>query len=86
MAHIATFLLLLPLLGYVLVLLLGNTLKEKAIGAVATGVVAISFILTVITFVLLLHRSSSRGSLRSFTCTRRPTCTASATIASSSCT
>src|ERR1700733_10103263 len=66
MAHIATFLLLLPLLGYALVLLLGNTLKERAIGAIATGVVAISFILTVVTFIMLLHRSNREVTVHLF--------------------
>jgi NADH-quinone oxidoreductase subunit L len=66
MAHIATFLLLLPLLGFVLVLLLGSTLKERAIGAIATAVVAISFILTVVTFVMLLHRSNREVTVHLF--------------------
>ena len=66
MAHIATLILLLPLLGYVLVLANGRALKERAIGAVATGVVAISFILTVVAFIMLLHRSNREVTVHLF--------------------
>jgi NADH-quinone oxidoreductase subunit L len=66
MAHIATLILLLPLVGYVLVLANGRALKESAIGMVATGVVAVSFILTVVAFILLLHRSNREVTVHLF--------------------
>ncbi|MGH3731951.1 MAG: NADH-quinone oxidoreductase subunit L [Acidimicrobiales bacterium] len=66
MAPAATLLLILPLVGYLVVLLLGPALKEKAIGAIATGVVAVSFVLAVVTFFLLLHRSSREVTIHLF--------------------
>jgi NADH-quinone oxidoreductase subunit L len=58
MAPVATLLLLLPLVGYLFVLLMGPALKEKVIGGIATGVVAASFLLAVVGFFLVLHRSN----------------------------
>ncbi|MHB2027813.1 MAG: NADH-quinone oxidoreductase subunit L [Acidimicrobiales bacterium] len=54
MGTVATLLLLLPLLGFLVVLTGGSAMKEKVIGAVATGVVGLSFVLSVVAFVLLL--------------------------------
>ena len=58
MAAVATLLLLLPLLGFLVNLILGHHLSERQIGILGTGVVAGSFVLAVITFVLLLHHST----------------------------
>ena len=58
MALIATLILLLPLFGFLAVLILGSSLKERSVGAIATGVVAISFVLSVVVLVLLLHHSN----------------------------
>ncbi|MGA7835837.1 MAG: NADH-quinone oxidoreductase subunit L [Acidimicrobiales bacterium] len=66
MAHVATLIVLLPLLGYLLVLLLGTSIKERAIGAIATGVVAVSFILSVVAFFMLLGRSNREVSVHLF--------------------
>ena len=66
MAETATLLLLLPLVGYLLVLMMGPVLKEKVIGAIATGVVAVSFIFAVITFFMVLHRSNREVTIHLF--------------------
>ncbi len=58
MAHVATLILLFPLGGFLFILLNGRSMSERQIGVVGTGAVAASFVLAVITFVLLLHRSS----------------------------
>jgi NADH-quinone oxidoreductase subunit L len=66
MAHVATLILLLPLVGFVFVLANGANLKERAVGAVATGVVALSFVLSVVAFILLLHQSNREITVRLF--------------------
>jgi NADH-quinone oxidoreductase subunit L len=66
MGHVATAILLAPLVGFLAVLLLGRTLSEKHVGIIATGVVAVSFVLSVITFVLLLHHSSREVTVNLF--------------------
>jgi NADH-quinone oxidoreductase subunit L len=66
MAQTTTLLLLLPLVGYLFVLMIGPTLKEKVLGAIATGVVAVSFILAVITFFMVLHRSNREVTIHLF--------------------
>jgi NADH-quinone oxidoreductase subunit L len=66
MAPVATLLLLMPLVGFLFVLVMGPALKEKVIGAIGTGVVAVSFILAVITFFMLLHRSSREVTIHLF--------------------
>ena len=48
MAHISTLILLLPLLGFAVVLLNGKNMNESQIGLVATGVVGLSFVASVI--------------------------------------
>jgi NADH-quinone oxidoreductase subunit L len=66
MAHVATLILLMPLVGFALVMLNGSHLKEKAVGYLATGVVAVSFVLTVIAFVLLLHHTTREVTVNLF--------------------
>jgi NADH-quinone oxidoreductase subunit L len=66
MAPLATLLLLMPLVGFLFVLVMGPALKEKAIGMIGTGVVAVSFVLAVVTFFTLLHRSSREVTIHLF--------------------
>ena len=66
MAHISTLILLLPLLGFAVVLLNGKNMNESQIGLVATGVVGLSFVASVIDFVLLLHRSDREVTVQLF--------------------
>jgi NADH-quinone oxidoreductase subunit L len=67
MAHVATLVLLLPMAGFLVVLLLGSYLDERGIGAVATGVVALSFAGSVVMFVQLLGDSNRQVSVHLFT-------------------
>jgi NADH-quinone oxidoreductase subunit L len=66
MAPLATLLLLFPLVGYLFVLVMGPALKEKAIGAIATGVVALSFVCAIVTFFDLLSRSHREVTIHLF--------------------
>src|ERR1035437_3411971 len=66
MAHVATLILLLPLVGFIFVLANGTGLKERYVGIVATGVVALSFVMSVVVFVLLLHRSNREVTVHLF--------------------
>ena len=66
MAQIATWLLLLPLLGFLVIMILGRYMSERQIGVVGTGVVAGSFVLAIVTFVLLLHHSSREVTVNLF--------------------
>jgi NADH-quinone oxidoreductase subunit L len=66
MAPVATLLLLMPLVGFLFVLVMGPALKEKVIGTIGTGVVAVSFVLAVIAFFTLLHRSSREVTIHLF--------------------
>jgi len=66
MATVATLILLLPLCGFLSVLILGRSLSEKQVGIIGTGVVAASFVLSVICFVLLLHHSSREVTVNLF--------------------
>ena len=66
MAHIATLILLMPLVGYLLVLLNGSHLKEKPVGYLATAVVGVSFVLSVVEFFLLLHQSNREVTVNLF--------------------
>src|ERR1019366_7188566 len=66
MAHVATLILLMPVVGFVFVLANGANLKERAVGLVATGVVVVSFILSVVAFILLLHQSNREITVRLF--------------------
>ncbi len=67
MAPIATLIFLLPLFGFAAVLLLGSMLSEKYVGLIATGVVAMSFVLSVVEFLLLIHHSSREVTVHLFT-------------------
>jgi len=67
MAHVATLILLMPLVGFLLVMLLGQYLNEKQVGYLATGVVGVSFVLTVVEFFLLLGHSSREVTVNLFT-------------------
>jgi NADH-quinone oxidoreductase subunit L len=66
MAHVATLILLLPLVGFIFVLANGTGLKERYVAIVATGVVALSFVMSVVVFVLLLHRSNREVTVHLF--------------------
>ena len=66
MAHVATLIILLPLAGFLFVLLNGRNMNEKQIGAVATGAVGLSFLLSVTTFVLLLHQTGREVTVNLF--------------------
>jgi len=66
MSTAATLVLLLPLCGFLSLLLLGRDLSEKQVGAIGTGVVASSFVLAVVTFVLLTHHSSREVTVNLF--------------------
>ncbi|MGC1419362.1 MAG: NADH-quinone oxidoreductase subunit L [Acidimicrobiales bacterium] len=66
MAHVATLILLMPLVGFALVLLNGPHLKEKQVGYLGTGVVAVSFVLSVVAFFLLLNRSPHQVTVNLF--------------------
>ena len=66
MAHVATLILLLPLAGFLFVLINGSHMSERSIGAVATSAVGLSFVATVTTFVLLLHHSGREVTVHLF--------------------
>jgi NADH-quinone oxidoreductase subunit L len=66
MATVATLVLLLPLCGFLSVMLLGHYLSEKQVGIIGTGVVAASFVLAVVSFALLLHHSSREVTVNLF--------------------
>ncbi len=67
MSHLAPLILVLPLLGFLLVVLNGKSLSDRGVGLIATGVVALSFVVTVITFVLLLHDRTREVTINLFT-------------------
>src|ERR1700690_3299869 len=66
MAPIATLILLLPLCGFLAILLLGRSLTERQVGVIGTGVVAASFGLAVVFFVMLLSHSSREVTVNLF--------------------
>ena len=66
MAPVATLILLMPLVGFLLVMLLGPHLKEKQVGYLATGVVGVSFVLSVVEFFLLLNHSTREVTVNLF--------------------
>ena len=66
MAHLATMILLLPLVGFLFVVLNGRRLSEKAVGWTATGAVTLSFVFSVIAFFVLLHHSSREVTVHLF--------------------
>src|SRR5487761_2749899 len=61
MAHVATLIILLPLAGFLIVLLNGRHMSEGQ-----TGAVALSFASTLVAFVLLLHDSSREVTVNLF--------------------
>ena len=67
MATLATLIVLLPLAGYVYVLCAGRSQSERAVGVVATGVVALSFVLSVAAFFVLIHHASREVTVHLFT-------------------
>ncbi|MBW4077785.1 MAG: NADH-quinone oxidoreductase subunit L [Acidobacteria bacterium] len=67
MAQFSTLILLLPLLGFVLVLVNGRIMNEKQIGMVATGVVGLSFVASVFSFFFLLHDHNRSITVQLFT-------------------
>lgn len=67
MAHFATLILLLPLVGFLFVLLNGRNMNESQVGYVATGVVGLSFACSVIAFFLLLHQHTREVTVQLFT-------------------
>jgi len=66
MAHVATLILLLPLVGFLFVLVNGASLKERAIGIAATSAVALSFVLSVVAFFLMLNQSHRENTVHLF--------------------
>ncbi len=66
MAHLATLILLLPLAGFLFVLVNGPRMSERAVGAVATGAVTLSFVFSVAAFVTLLSSSSREVTVNLF--------------------
>ena len=67
MSHFATLLLVSPLAGFLFVLIGGKGLTEKIIGNVATGVVGLSFLASVVTFFMLLGHHSREITVHLFT-------------------
>ncbi|MHB1088104.1 MAG: NADH-quinone oxidoreductase subunit L [Acidimicrobiales bacterium] len=67
MAQFSTLILLLPLVGFLLVLVNGRVMNEKQIGVVATGVVGLSFVASLVAFFLLLHDHNRSITVQLFT-------------------
>ena len=67
MATLATLILLLPLVGFLFVLSAGSSQSERAVGVVATGVVAASFVASVAAFFVLIHHASREVTVHLFT-------------------
>ncbi len=66
MAPVATLILLFPLAGFLLVMLNGRHMTEKQVGLVGTGAVTLSFVVSVVSFVLLLGHSSREVTVKLF--------------------
>jgi NADH-quinone oxidoreductase subunit L len=66
MGHVATLIVLFPLAGFLFVLLNGNNMSEKQIGVVGTGAVAASFVVSLISFFMLLNQSSREVTVKLF--------------------
>ena len=66
MAFVATWILLLPLVGFLSILLLGRSLSERQVGVIGTGVVAGSFVLSVAFFFMLLGHQSRQVTVNLF--------------------
>ena len=67
MAHVATLILLLPLAGFLVVLLFGRALSEKAVGTIGTSAVGLSFVFSVWAFFSLLHDAKREVTVNLFT-------------------
>jgi len=67
MSHLAPLILVLPLVGFLLVVLNGRSLSDRLVGVIATGVVGLSFLASVATFVLLVHDRSREVTINLFT-------------------
>jgi NADH-quinone oxidoreductase subunit L len=67
MAHVATLVLVLPLAGFLIVLVNGSRGSERSVGAWATGAVGLSFVGSVVMFVLLLGDRNRQVSVHLFT-------------------
>ena len=66
MALVATWILLFPLIGSLFVMMNGRQMSEKQVGIVGTGVVSASFVVSVISFFMLLHQSSREVTVKLF--------------------
>jgi NADH-quinone oxidoreductase subunit L len=66
MAHSALLIGLLPLVGFILMLILGRSISERATGWLATGAVGASFVATVVTFFSLLSMSKREVTVNLF--------------------
>ena len=67
MAHVATLILLTPLAGFLFLIMNASRMSERAAGWVGTGAVGSSFVLSVIAFFLLVHRSTREITVHLFT-------------------
>jgi NADH-quinone oxidoreductase subunit L len=66
MAQVATWILILPLAGFLIILVNGRNMSERQVGVIGTGAVAASFVLAIVTFVMLLHHSSREVTVNLF--------------------
>ncbi len=67
MTHLAPLIMILPLAGFLFVLLNGRSLGNRSVGVIATGVVGLSFLASVLTFVQVLHDHSREVTVNLFT-------------------
>ncbi|HEY5302625.1 MAG TPA: NADH-quinone oxidoreductase subunit L [Acidimicrobiales bacterium] len=67
MNHVAPLIIVFPLVGFLLVVINGRSLSNRLVGTIATSVVGLSFVASVITFVLLLHDRSREVTVQLFT-------------------
>ncbi len=67
MSHLAPLIMILPLAGFLFVLVNGRSLSNKVVGLIGTSVVGLSFVASVISFVLLLHDHSREVTVNLFT-------------------
>ena len=67
MAHVATLIILFPLMGFLIVVINGKWFSERVVGAIATAVVAASFVTSVIAFALLLGGAKREVTVQLFT-------------------
>ena len=67
MSHVAPLIMVFPLVGFLLVLVNGRSLSNRLVGAIATGVVGLSFVSSVVVFVLLSHDQSREVTVQLFT-------------------